>query len=180
MFKRSVILVGMPGSGKTTIGRGVASACGMEFVDTDELLQDAFGMTLQEYINRYGSAGFAEAEERFLKEYKEPDKPQVIATGGSAILYPEAVSHLKELGTVVFIDCDLPQLKKRIWNFESRGIVLEPGKDKEKAMLELYAEREPLYYKYCDVRIEQGKKNRNSIINQVIEGVRDHEERSEI
>ena len=178
MFKRSVILVGMPGSGKSTIGRMTASMCGMDFVDTDDLLQDKLGMTLQEYIDRYGHDGFAKAEEDFLRNMKVPEVPQVISTGGSAVLYPEAVENLKKIGTVVFIDCDLPQLRKRLWNFESRGIVTAAGEDREEAILKLYMEREPLYYKYCDVRIEQGRKGRRTIATMVIRGVEEYEGRT--
>lgn len=177
MFSRSVILVGMPGSGKSTIGRSVASLCGMDFIDTDELLQKSLCMSLQDYIDKFGHDAFAKAEDDFLKNMEAPDVPKVIATGGSAVLYPDAMRHLKEIGTVVFIDCDLPLLKKRLWNFESRGIVTAPGEDKEQAMLKLYMEREPLYYKYCDVRIDQGKKGRKLITDQVIEGVKEYEDK---
>jgi len=175
MFNSSIILIGMPGSGKTTIGKTVASMCGIGFVDTDELLQKELGMTLQEYIDKFGTDRFAGEEEKFLCSLERPQTPQVIATGGSAILYPDAVKHLKTIGTLVFIDCDLPQLKKRIWNFESRGIVLAAGQNREQALLDLYSEREPMYYKYCDVRIEQGNRGRKSIANSVIKGVEEYE-----
>ena len=174
-LKRPVILIGMPGSGKSTIGRAVAERCGTGFVDTDELLKQRLGMTLQEYIDEYGTDIFAQEEERFLTEYDPGDSPVVVATGGSAVLYPAAMENLRKRGTVVFIDCDLPSLKKRLWNFESRGIVLVAGEDREQAILDLYMAREPLYYKYCDVRVEQGRMNRNKVAELIIRAVADKE-----
>lgn len=174
-FVRSVILIGMPGSGKSTIGRTVAQSCDMKFIDTDELLKEELGMSLQEYIDTNGKDAFAQAEEKFLTELDLGEEKLVVATGGSAVLYPEAVANLKKQGTVVFLDCDLPTLKKRLWNFESRGIVLESGEDKEQAVLDLYMEREPLYYRACDVRIDQNRKNRSTVAKQLISEVRKYE-----
>ena len=178
MFGRSIILIGMPGCGKSTIGRLLSSDCGMKFADTDDLLKDKLGMTLQNYIDKFGREDLAKQEESFLKEMKTPDEPMIIATGGSAVLYPEAMMHLKEIGTVVFLDCDLPLLRKRLWNFESRGIISPENQDREAALMELYMVREPLYYKYCDVRIDQGRKSRKTIVSQIIKGVTEYEERT--
>lgn len=179
-FVRSVILIGMPGSGKSTIGRSVAESCDMRFIDTDDLLKEKLGMSLQEYIDVHGRDAFAKEEERFLTGFETGEEKVVVATGGSAVLYPEAVANLKKQGTVVFLDCDLPTLKKRLWNFESRGIVLESDEDKEKAILDLYMEREPLYYKACDVRIDQNRKSRNAVVKQLISEVRKYEADKEL
>ena len=176
MFGRSIILIGMPGCGKSTIGRLLSSDCKMKFADTDDLLTETLGMTLQEYIDKFGRDDLAKMEEAFLKEMKAPEEPMVIATGGSAVLYPEAMMHLKEIGTVVFLDCDLPMLSKRLWNFESRGIISPENQNKEAALMEVYMVREPLYYKYCDVRIDQGRKSRKTIVSQIVKGVTEYEE----
>ena len=148
----------------------------MDFADTDDLLTDELGMSLQEFIDKFGRDELAGREELFLKSMEVPDKPMVIATGGSAVLYPEAITHLKKIGTVVFLDCDLPLLRKRLWNFESRGIISPENQNREEALLELYKDREPLYYRYCDVRVDQGKKSRKTIVNQIIKGVAGYEE----
>ena len=170
-FKRPVILIGMPGSGKSTIGKSVADHCGIGFIDTDDLLVERLGTTLQDYINENGPDGFARVEEDFLKEFDPGSEPVVIATGGSAVLYPDAMLNLKDKGIVVFIDCDLPSLRKRLWNFESRGIVVAPGEDKAQSILDLYMTREPLYYKYCDVRIEQRGMSRRKMVDKLIKEV---------
>ncbi|MBR2524346.1 MAG: shikimate kinase [Clostridiales bacterium] len=175
MFKRSVILIGMPGSGKSTIGRIVAEACGMDFVDTDHLLAEEIGMSLQEYLDRFGMESFAEKERDILSGLSGSETPRIIATGGSAVLYPDAAENLKKAGTVVFLDCDLPLLRKRLWNFESRGIVIDGVKDREQAILDLYMTREPLYYKYSDIRISQSGKSKKTIVSQVIKSVEEYE-----
>lgn len=175
MFKRSIILIGMPGSGKSTIGKALAAACDMDFIDTDDVLTKELGMSLQVYIDKHGRDDFAGREEEFLTRFEVTGSPCIVSTGGSAVLYPKAMEHLKQIGTVVFLDCDLPLLRKRLWNFESRGIVLGSEQEKDEAILDLYKTREPLYYKYCDVRIAQGSKSRKTVVNQIIKGVRGYE-----
>ncbi|SCW57518.1 shikimate kinase [Ruminococcaceae bacterium YRB3002] len=177
MFRHSIVIIGMPGSGKSTIGRMVADECRMEFVDTDELLVAHLGMSLQEYIDAKGSDAFAREEEKFICGMEPPAEPRVISTGGSVVLYPKAMEHLKMLGIVVFLDCSLPLLRKRLWNFESRGIVPGEGEDKEQALLDIYSRREPLYYKYADVRVDQSGKGRKTIVNMMIREVELYENR---
>ena len=172
---RPVILIGMPGSGKTTIGRSAAELCHVDFIDTDDLLRNSLGMSLQDYIDKYGKEAFAREEEQFLAAFDPGPDPVIVATGGSAVLYENAMANLRKRGTVVFLDCDLPSLKKRLWNFESRGIVLDTGDDREKAILDLYMEREPMYYRNCDVRIDQNRKSRRSVVTQLLSEVGKYE-----
>lgn len=155
-LNESIILVGMPGVGKTTVGKLLAKQTGMEFIDTDSLIISVAGMPLQDYITIYGIEDFRKLEEKVLSEFK-PDSPVIIATGGSAVLYDIAMTNLKSLGKIVFLDADLPLIRSRIKNFGSRGIVLNGDEKTEELtndpLTAVYIEREPLYYKYSDIRI---------------------------
>lgn len=169
MISRSIVLIGMPGSGKSTIGRLLSERVNLPFIDTDSLLVEQMGMSLQKFIEKNGAEAFKELEERTLKSYST-DEVSVIATGGSAVLYPDAMAHLKEIGTIVFIDIGLPQLESRIWNFDSRGIVAAGGNKKE-ALFEIYKERTPLYYKYSDVVIDASKKGKETTLKMILKAV---------
>jgi len=146
-----VVLIGMPGCGKSTAGRLLARKLNREFIDTDDLIRGQIGMTFDEYINAEGAEAFAREERSVLMNFN-PTGKVVAATGGSAVLYDDAMRHLKSIGTLVFIDMDLPRLKKRIRNFDSRGIIGGNGKASLN-LLDVYKEREPLYYRYADVRV---------------------------
>lgn len=149
MAGKSIILIGMPGSGKSTIGKSIADKLGMSFIDTDRLIIDKYGMPLQQIIKEDGLEGFMKKEEAVLTELDNSEYC-VIATGGSAVLYEKAMEHIKTLGTVVFLDADLPLISKRLWNMDSRGIAFASDED---GLLGVYMEREPLYYKYSDIRV---------------------------
>jgi len=169
VISRSIVLIGMPGSGKSTIGRLLSERLNLEFIDTDSLLMDKMGMTLQEYMESEGAESFKLLEETTLKSYN-PEQISIIATGGSAVLYPEAMMHLKTIGTVVFIDIGLPQLESRIWNFDSRGIIAA-GDNKKEALFQIYKERMPLYYKYADVVIDAGKKSKETTLKMILKEI---------
>lgn len=145
----------MPGSGKSTVGKLVAKKLGIPFCDTDDLIISSTGEKLQDTLDKRGREGFLDKERRTLLALN-PESPMVISTGGSAVLHEDAMNHLKELGTIVFLDADLPLIRKRLWNVDTRGIVFS-GEDED--VLGVYREREPLYYKYSDIRIHiKGKK----------------------
>ena len=154
----------MPGSGKTTVGKAIASRLHLSFCDTDDLIVTLTGEKLQDTLNRCGREGFLELERKALLSY-EPSGRTVIATGGSAVLHPDAMEHLKSIGTVVFLDADLPLLRKRLWNVESRGIV---SGDSDDVIVSVYREREPLYYRYSDIRIHIRGKNVRSIADEIL------------
>lgn len=147
--KTNIVLIGMPGSGKSTVGVLVAKALGMSFVDTDLKLMRRTGRKLQEMLDEDGLESFLDEEETTILALDVSHT--VIATGGSVVLEPEAVKCLQENGILVFLDVSMEELKKRITNIKSRGIAFAKGQD----LMDIYEERVPLYRKYADVVVDK-------------------------
>lgn len=168
MLTESIILIGMPGSGKTTVGKLLAKRTGTEFVDTDSLIIKSTGEPLQRTLEQRGRSGFLECEREELLRIN-PKHPTVISTGGSAVLHPDAMSHLKEIGKVVFLDADLPLIEKRISNADNRGIVFGEGTS---GLFGVYAEREPLYFKYADIRVHIRGRKAPDIVNTILKQIK--------
>lgn len=137
----------MPGSGKSTIGVLLAKIMGYEFIDSDLLIQKRAGKRLFEIIDEYGIEYFLNLESDV--NCSIDTERTVIATGGSAIYSDEAMNHLKKIGKIVYIDVPLDEIKKRIGDFSTRGIIMKNGN----SLNELYAERSVLYKKYADITI---------------------------
>lgn len=144
----NIILIGMPGSGKSTAGVLLAKAAGMHFADTDLLIQQKTGMLLQEIIDTHGMNGFIKTEGKIIAESEFCDT--VIATGGSAVFSENAMRVLKQGGKTVFLDADPAELEKRINNITTRGIAMRPGQ----SLKSVYEERLPLYLKYADFTVK--------------------------
>ncbi|MCR5617739.1 MAG: shikimate kinase [Clostridiales bacterium] len=160
----SIILTGMPGCGKSTVGKALARELAVDFCDTDDLIVSNSGERLQDTIDNCGRDAFLELERKTILSFS-PEEPLVISTGGSVVLHEDVMMHLKELGTVVFLDADLPLIRKRLWNLDSRGIIFSEGKED---ILEVYREREPLYYRYSDIRIHINHRRTNDIVREII------------
>lgn len=144
----NITLIGMPGSGKSTVGVLLAKALGCGFVDTDLVIQRQEGALLQDILDRRGVSYFLDAEERAICSLHCDQ--YVIAPGGSAVCRARAMEHLKAMGLVIYLRVPLEQLKERIHNLDSRGIAMEPGQTLEDIM-DL---RAPLYERYADAVVD--------------------------
>lgn len=144
----NIILIGMPGCGKSTVGVVLAKAAGYNFMDTDLLIQQREKMRLQQIIDTKGLPYFLKAEEDALLSVT--CDYTVIATGGSAIYSPAAMEHLKAMGAVVYLQVAEPEIERRLSNLATRGV----AGAKDKTMADIYNERIPLYEKYADFIVD--------------------------
>lgn len=148
-MKKNLILTGMPTSGKSTVGVIAAKVLGMRFADTDLMIQGQAGMRLEEIIESRGLSGFLALEEQVCCGVALENT--VIATGGSVVYSDKAMRHLRELGTVVYLEVPYDELLGRLHNVKQRGVVLRDGQTVES----LFIEREPLYEKYADLTVNE-------------------------
>ncbi len=144
----NIILIGMPGAGKSTLGVLLAKAMGKLFVDTDIIIQQKTKRLLQDIIDNDGTDEFLRLEEEILLSVNEENT--VIATGGSAVYSEKAMKHFKKNGKIVYLHVDFNEIEKRVTNITTRGIVLKNGK----SLADAYDERKPLYDKYANVVID--------------------------
>lgn len=149
MKKSNVILIGMPGVGKSTVGVVLAKLLGYHFIDTDLVIQEKEGRLLKEIIADEGNAGFLKIEEKVNAELEA--EHCVIAPGGSVVYGENAMRHFKEIGTVVYLKASYEMINERLSNLEGRGVVLKEGQ----TLKNLYDERCVLYEKYADVVIDE-------------------------
>lgn len=155
---KNVILIGMPGAGKSTVGVVLAKRLGYTFLDSDLVIQQKYGKLLHELIREHGVEGFWKIEND-VNAGLTCDKT-VIATGGSAIYGTEAMEHLRSIGTVVYLRLTLSQIEERLGDLTERGVTLREGQD----LKALYEERTPLYEKYAHVIIDcDGQKVRELV-----------------
>ncbi len=145
---KNIVLIGMPGAGKSTVGVVLAKNMGFTFLDSDLLIQDKYKKLLHEIIEERGIEGFWQVENEVNAGIRT--EKSIIATGGSVIYEEEAMKHLKEIGVVVYLKLSLDELTVRLGDLNERGVTLKEGQD----LAGLYAERIPYYEKYADVTIE--------------------------
>lgn len=161
----NIVLIGMPSCGKSVAGVILAKSLNMNFLDTDLLIQEKTGKALQNIINEDGMTVFKKTEEEVLKSVNV--KNTVIATGGSAVYYKEAMEHLRKTGTIVYIKVSLGTIKKRLKNITTRGVAMEKGQTME----ELYDLRVPLYEGYADVSVKSDKHYIEKTVEDIIKVV---------
>lgn len=162
-MKDNIILIGMPGVGKSTIGVILAKVLGYTFLDTDLVIQQREGKLLREIIAEAGTDGFLEIEDRINSGIHA--ERAVIATGGSAVYGERAMEHFQKIGTIVYLHVSYPILEKRLHDIKGRGVVLREGQN----LRDLYAERTPLYESYADIVIEEEQKDVEETVEVLIE-----------
>jgi len=147
MNKNNIILIGMPGSGKSTMGVLFAKNMNYRFLDVDFLIQEHEGKRLYEVIEEKGNDYFLKVEDEINAGLMV--ERTVISTGGSVVYCENAMKHLKSIGTVIYIKVPEKEIERRITNFSTRGIIIKSGDTLE----DLYNERTPLYEKYADLTV---------------------------
>lgn len=147
----NLVLVGMPGCGKSTVGVVLAKILGWDFLDVDLLIQKRSGKRLQQMINELGNDGFLEAEADVITGIHCDHT--VIATGGSAVLNPRGLAKLRQLGRLVYLEHPYEEIARRIPNLATRGITLDQGQ----TLKDLYDYRTPIYAKVADLRVDAAK-----------------------
>ena len=150
MGRSNIVLIGMPGSGKSTVGVLLAKALGYDFVDTDLLIQLREGCTLEEILRRKGIDAFLDIEGEVCAALKAENT--VIATGGSAVYREHAMERLRADGRLVYLQVELPELTRRLSDLAGRGVALREGQ----TLADLYTERIALYERWADLTVAEG------------------------
>ena len=166
MKKDNIVLIGMPGVGKSTVGVILAKILGYQFVDADLVIQKEEGKLLKDIIAEKGTDGFIQVENRVNSNLQVHES--VVATGGSVVYGKEAMEHLSEIGTVVYLKQSLRKLERRLRNIKNRGVVLRPGQ----TLKDLYRERTVLYEKYADIVVDESDLNVEQTVEAVIDALK--------
>lgn len=162
MKRDNLILIGMAGAGKSTVGVLLARALGKDFVDVDILIQNGEGERLQDILDTRGGAAFLGIEERYVLGLHPINA--VVSTGGSVVHSPKAMAHLKSLGTLILLEAPLETLKARVRNADPRGLVMLGARSFE----ELYERRKPLYRGYADLTIDCANRSHDGVIAEIL------------
>ncbi len=158
--RENIVLIGMPGAGKSTVGVVLAKKMGCRFVDSDLVIQEKYGRLLHELIEGLGVEGFWKIENDVNASLMA--EGSVIATGGSAVYGEEAMEHLRSIGQVVYLKLPYEEVEERLGDLNARGVTVKPGQ----TLRELYEERVPLYEKYAHVTIDcSGKMLREVVMD---------------
>lgn len=161
----NVVLIGMPGCGKSTVGVILAKALAYDFIDSDLLIQRKAGMPLQQIIDTQGTEAF-KALENEVNASIECDET-VIATGGSAVYCDDAMEHLSQIGRIVYIRVSYDEIERRISDFSTRGLVRAAGE----SLREMYDERMALYEKYAHATVEWEGQSAEEIVALILKNL---------
>jgi shikimate kinase len=162
---KNIVIIGMPGAGKSTLGVILAKTIGWKFSDTDLVIQEKTGRLLQEIIDTEGIEKFKKIEEDTILSLQCRDT--VIATGGSVVFSGKAMEHLKRDGVVIYLKISFEEMARRLSNIRTRGIVLRAGE----SLSDMYNERIPLYETYADITIECSGTEFESVIDNVLDEI---------
>lgn len=160
---KNIVLIGMPGAGKSTVGVILAKVLGYNFIDSDLLIQEQEKCLLKDIIDRDGLNGMIAIEDQVNAGIKA--EKTVIATGGSVIYGSKAMEHLRDIGTVVYIRLSLETIQKRLGNIRQRGVILRKGQ----TLKDLYEERCPLYEKNAHIIIDAENLGMEELMEQIAE-----------
>lgn len=161
----NIVLTGMPGAGKSTVGVVLAKCLGYRFVDSDIVIQEKEGRLLHEIIEERGIEGFL-AVENEINASLEAER-SVIATGGSVIYGKEAMDHLKKIGTVVYLKLSYPAVRERLGDLNERGVAVREGQ----TLQDLYEERIPYYERYAEIILDCENKMIKDIVAEIVSAV---------
>ena len=161
--KNNITLIGMPASGKSSVGVVLAKRLGKKFVDTDIVIQEKYGKLLKELIEEHGDEGFREIEDE-VNAGLDLDNC-IISPGGSVVYGEKAMRHLKEISVIIYLELSYTAIKSRLGDLRERGITLKEGQ----SLKDLYLERVPLYEKYADITVNEMKKSLAKTIDEICE-----------
>ena len=162
----NIILIGMPGAGKSTVGVLLAKTLGYAFLDTDLVIQQREGTLLQPLVDSLGVEAFLDVEADAICSVE--CRGTVIAPGGSAVCRERAMSHLRALGRIVYLHLPLEELERRLSNISTRGIAMAPGE----TLADLFARRAPLYRNYADLTVDVGRQSLEETVALVLRALR--------
>lgn len=162
---KNIILIGMPGAGKSTIGVILAKSLLMDFQDTDLTIQKKTGRSLCQLLEERGTEGFLQLENDII--CGEDFLNTVVATGGSAVYGEKAMDELRRNGIVIFLDVGVEELEKRLSNIKTRGVAMKKGT----TVKELFSERLPLYKKYADITLDCTGLTAEECVDRIVEKI---------
>lgn len=163
---KNIVLIGMPGVGKSTIGVILAKQMGYEFVDSDLVIQKRENRLLREIIEQEGVDGFIQVENQVNASLRV--EKSIIATGGSVVYGREAMEHLKKIGKIVYLRLSYESLERRLGNLKGRGVILRAGQ----TLKHIYDERVPLYEMYADYTIDEENLDIEGTLQKILENVK--------
>lgn len=162
----NIVLIGMPGAGKSTVGVLLAKTLGYAFLDTDLVIQEREGRLLQDLVDELGVEAFLDREAAAICSV-DCDRT-VIATGGSVVCRDRAMEHLRTLGRIVYLQLPLEELERRLHNISTRGIAMAPGE----TLAHIYDYRSPLYQKYADLTVAVDRQTLEETVEQVLRALK--------
>ncbi|WP_240420668.1 shikimate kinase [Paenibacillus periandrae] len=161
----NIVLIGMSGAGKSTLGVLLAKALGMDYVDTDIVIQQREDRLLQDIIDKDGIEKFLEIEEKIVSGLQL--KNCIISTGGSVIYSDRAMNVLKQGGHIIYLHVPFEEITRRLTNITTRGIVIKKGS----SLKDVYEERVPLYTKYSDITLDCSNKDVEHCVSEIIDKI---------